>query len=64
MKCEVGEPGTIVMDEHTQGEVAMDIFVGLDIAARSVDMVWRADNKNHAVEQFEQSPEGHDRLRG
>lgn len=63
MKCEVGEPVAIVTDNSFGGEATMDIFVGLDIAAKSVDMVWRSDNRNRAVQRFEQTPAGHRGLR-
>jgi len=37
----------------------MSLFVGIDIAAKSFDLVIRRNAKNSAVERFEQTPEGH-----
>ena len=35
---------------------------GVDIGARSVDLVSRVDDKNSKAERFEQTPAGHARL--
>ena len=40
----------------------MSVVVGLDIAARSVDMGYRANQKNSKVEHFKQDAEGHRKL--
>ena len=39
----------------------MNVFAGIDIAAKSFDLVIRCNGKNRAVERFEQTPEGHDK---
>lgn len=39
----------------------MSAFAGIDIAAKSFDVVIRLNGKNRAVERFEQTPEGHDK---
>ncbi|MCW4630944.1 MULTISPECIES: IS110 family transposase [Marinomonas] len=36
----------------------MSTFVGIDIAAKTVDLVIRHDNKNSLVKTFEQTPNG------
>lgn len=37
----------------------MSVFAGIDIAAKSFDLVIRRKGKNSAVERFNQTPEGH-----
>lgn len=39
----------------------MSVFAGIDIAARSFDLVVRQNGKNRAVESFKQTPEGHNK---
>ena len=40
----------------------MSVFAGIDIAAKSFDLVIRRNGKNRAVERFEQTPDGHDKV--
>lgn len=40
----------------------MSVSIGLDISARTVDMVCRDDNRNGRVQTFPQDPKGHARL--
>lgn len=39
----------------------MSVFVGIDIAAKSFDLIVRRNGKNSSVERFDQTPEGHDK---
>lgn len=40
----------------------MSVFVGIDVAARSVDVVVRRQDQNQRVQTFAQTPKGHARL--
>lgn len=58
MKCEVGEPVMIVNHSEAR-EKGMSVFVGIDIAAQTFDLVCKKAGKFTKVERFKQSPEGH-----
>lgn len=61
MKCEVGEPVTIVAG--VAGELkSMKVSVGIDVGAKSVDMVYRQADRASTVEHYEQTPQGHQAL--
>ena len=40
----------------------MSVWVGIDVAARTVEMVWRKEEKNSKPRSFEQTPSGHQQL--
>src|SRR5690606_8304035 len=56
---EVGEPVAIVT-ENLPGGKEMSIAVGIDIAAKSFDMVVRTSGKPGKALSFKQTPAGHD----
>ena len=67
MKCEVGEPVTIVA--ASRGDLkSMGVWVGIDVGAKHVDMVYRHAGRASKAERYEQTPQGHrllvKRLRG
>ena len=40
----------------------MSVWVGIDVAAKTVEMVWRSQGNNSKPSSFEQTPAGHRRL--
>ena len=58
-KCEVGEPELIITS--LRSIPAMSIFIGIDISAKSFDLVVRKQGKASKPKHFEQSAKGHDK---
>lgn len=57
-----GREPIIIIPNYPMGVQVMSVFVGIDIAAKSVDVVARSNNKSSVVKSYEQTPQGHKKL--